>query len=598
MICATTVGFIDLDRSSCAQSIFNSNINVLTIPSGINARVPDDELANQPALAPVVSNLIAGHDAYQRLVQGTLTFGVPIPHVPLNEDPGDNPTGLPINTFFSPSVHGPNLNNVLTEQQMALLGCGPFFESNCELHGIDLLNAEASGLLQSLVGIEGTPNAGLGQPGLDGIFLTADDVTQLANNPFQAQPGTFAFRSFLGANPPVCTRFENDQLFVLPGCRGPGPDGIGGTPDDDPGYDILQDGSLVGLHPFFDPDSFVPSDPLMRTFCELAGGGTCQASALDQRFATEMGALSFNLVMVLVAFSSPPEAVDTDGDGVPDFDTDVNGDGRPDSEFIALDEFDPNRPYREDGCSFALPGACGNITALGEVMGVGRNTIRAGGNGAFGRRDFLWHGGTELILRFDKRNVLGFSMDFVEDATKTNWGVEFTWIPNIPTHNNDEFDGISETDQFSLTIAVDRPTFINFLNQNRTFFITTQWFTGYTKDYEKGMPSLGPWSVLAILNVSTGYFQDRLLPAVTFVYDFRSNSGAVLPSLGYRFTENFSATFGLAIFSGRTERRTAPLTPNFPGNRVGKGAYSSHVDRGLSQIRERDEIFLRVKYAF
>jgi hypothetical protein len=31
---------------------------------------------------------------------------------------------------------------------------------------------------------------------------------------------------------------------------------------------------------------------------------------------------------------------------------------------------------------------------------------------------------------------------------------------------------------------------------------------------------------------------------------------------------------------------------------VGKGAYSSHVDRGLSLIRERDEVFLRVRYTF
>ena len=73
---------------------------------------------------------------------------------------------------------------------------------------------------------------------------------------------------------------------------------------------------------------------------------------------------------------------------------------------------------------------------------------------------------------------------------------------------------------------------------------------------------------------------------------------AVLPSVAYRFTENFSATFGLALFSGRNERRTAALTPVLPGNRVGKGAYSAHVDRGLSLIRERDEIFLRIRYTF
>jgi hypothetical protein len=317
-----------------------------------------------------------------------------------------------------------------------------------------------------------------------------------------------------------------------------------------------------------------------------------------------MAVLSWNAVMALVALSSPPEFADLDGDGTIDMtpggpdDTDRNGDGWADSEFIAQDEFDITDPFRSDGCSYAKPGLCGNVRSIGSVTGVGRRVLRAGGNGEYGRRDFVWQGGQDVALRFNKRNVLGFSMDFAEDVTKTNWGMEFTWIPNLPTGDNGEFDGISETDQFNLTIAVDRPTFINFLNQNRTFFITSQWFMRYTKDYNKDMPGQGPWSALAILNVSSGYFQDRLLPGVTFVYDFRSNSGAALPSVGYRFTENFSATFGLALFSGSTERRTAPLTPVSLGNRVGKGAYSSHVDRGLSLIRERDEVFLRVRYTF
>ena len=54
--------------------------------------------------------------------------------------------------------------------------------------------------------------------------------------------------------------------------------------------------------------------------------------------------------------------------------------------------------------------------------------IRAGGNGRFGRRDFQWHDGTPLAVRFEKRNVLGFSMDFAEDVTKSNWSLEATWI--------------------------------------------------------------------------------------------------------------------------------------------------------------------------
>jgi hypothetical protein len=82
------------------------------------------------------------------------------------------------------------------------------------------------------------------------------------------------------------------------------------------------------------------------------------------------------------------------------------------------------------------------------------------------------------------------------------------------------------------------------------------------------------------------------------VYDFQSNSGAALPSVTYRFTENFSTTFGMAGFFGRYEKKKAPLwTPGLV-NRVGNGAYKSFVENGLSAVRERDEFYLRIRYTF
>ena len=45
--------------------------------------------------------------------------------------------------------------------------------------------------------------------------------------------------------------------------------------------------------------------------------------------------------------------------------------------------------------------------------------------------DFLWHGGGEARLFYPKRNILGFSFDFAEDVTKTNWGVELTWVDDV-----------------------------------------------------------------------------------------------------------------------------------------------------------------------
>jgi hypothetical protein len=265
---------------------------------------------------------------------------------------------------------------------------------------------------------------------------------------------------------------------------------------------------------------------------------------------------------------------------------------------IKTDDFDPNDPFRKGGCSFAQPAFCSNVAAYQSITGAQRNVVVAGGNGFFGRRDFIWHGGGDLVLRYEKRNVLGFSMDFAEDVTKSNWSFEFTWIEGLPATNNDSFNATTKADSFNVTVSVDRPTFINFLNQNRTFFFNSQWFFQYVDDYVKGFTSNGPWNMLATFTVSTGYFQDRLLPSVTFVYDFRSNSGAVLPEVTYRFTENFSASFGLAGFFGRYEKKEAPLFSSSIDNRVGRGAYKSYVENGLSAVRERDEAYLRIRYTF
>ena len=116
-------------------------------------------------------------------------------------------------------------------------------------------------------------------------------------------------------------------------------------------------------------------------------------------------------------------------------------------------------------------------------------------------------------------------LDFGEDTTKSNWGVEFTWVAKQNFFNNNEFsDGITQSDVLNLTVSVDRPTFINFLNANRTFFINSQWFFQYITNYKDGFAGNGPLNVLFTVAIFTGYFQDRLNPQFVTVYNFDPKS--------------------------------------------------------------------------
>jgi hypothetical protein len=319
----------------------------------------------------------------------------------------------------------------LSDQQEALLGCGPFYGTDCDVDGIDLFHTEESVLLQALPGF--------------------------------------------GRNP-VATRFVRGQQVLLPGAR----------VLEDPGYDVLEDGTP------------------------------------PPGYASEMAALSANFVKALAVL------------GVAEGDAD---------------------------CDLAELSTCAVVRALAALTGSTRRDVRAGGNPIYGRRDFSWHGGGEAAIVSPKRNVLGLSVDFAEDLFLTSSALEFTWIHDAPFASNRADDLLQEADVLNLTLSVDRPTFIRFLNQDRTFFFNTQIFLRYLVGHDSSFDVNGRLSALGTFTVLTGYSQDRLLPGFTWVHDVRSTSGALVGQITYRFSESFSATAGVLAFYGQPEGNRLPLHP-------------------------------------
>jgi len=301
-------------------------------------------------------------------------------------------------------------------------------------------------------------------------------------------------------------------------------------------------------------------------------------------FQSEAAAVSWNILMLLVASSCNEELDDRE------LDLDC-------FDYRVVDGVD--RSYLSTRCSFAAPHLCRNTKGFLALAGTMSRRVEAAGNGRYGRRTFSWHGGQEVVLRYQRRNVLGFSSDFAEDMTKTNWGMEFTWIGKSPFADAAEFDGITRQETLNLTLSVDRPTFINFLNANRTFFFNSQWFFQYQTKHRETFSANGPWNVLFTTAIQTGYYQDRLQPELITVYDFNSRSGAILPSIGYRFTDAFSIRWGFLVFFGRTELEELPVNPiSPPANRADPNAYQVPVENALSLVRDRDEVFFRLRYTF
>ncbi len=437
----------------------------------------------------VVAEILAGSATGNLVLVGTLfQLGLPTDSaslIALNRDPNDGPRGG--------GTLGGSLSFVLTDEQEALLGCGPFYETDCDTDGIDFFNAEASALVQSFPGFERNP---------------------------------------------IGTRWANGRQVVLPGARGP----------DDPDYDALVDGCVEPGPPGCNDGDF---------------GRVGDARALldpdtGEPFPNELGALSQNFATTVAV--------------------------------LGIAEGD-------DECDLDELATCAGVRAIIGLTGSRRRNVKVGGNGTYGRRDWGWHGGGEARISYPKRNVLGFSMDFADDWTKSTWSAEFTWISGGTWGSNTARDLTQSADVLNLTISADRPTFINFLNANRTFFFNTQWFFRYIPSHDSSFDTNGPLSVLATLAITTGYFQDRLLPSVVLVHDFRSASGGAIWQATYRFSEAFSATIGAINFYGRPQNNRMPKHPiALPDTQTDFGSRTRY--EGLSAIEERDELFLRLRYTF
>jgi hypothetical protein len=589
-ICAGTVGVAPaVDASACAFTLFNSPNAPLGVPfSTVFATIVGGTVSGAgrfnillgetpftPGGAQVIQPILlaqfgpAGTNTLFPYPASPLITASPL--VQLNYDGAtDNPV-LPI-------VPLQVFSTFTTDQQEALWGCGTFYTTSCEAQGFDLANMEASVTLQSFTWFEGTffetswdtTRADLPQPGTVDAVLQGTGVPGNVDITDRKHLAKYGLRPGDVGTGSVAVRYEDDNgvdddgdgrikdLFILPGAR----------------YDpaafaaalAVLPGGIGAVSPYL-AAHFAQHDPTVDGTV-----GDRIHPFTGQVWASEMAIASWNFLMLAAGLG----AADS-----------------PASRYT----LDRNQPLAIGRCSFRQPQFCSFVSGLNAQARNTHSSIRAGGNGKFGRRNLVWQSVGDLALAYEKRNILGFSMDFAEDTTKSSWGVEFTHVNDTLTADNGEYDGLRDVDEYNLTLSVDRPTFINFLNANRTFFINSQLFTSYLQGYEKTMLRDGPWTFLLLLNMNTGYFQDRFLVSSAIVYDFRSNSGAFLPSVQYRFTENFSLTLGAAVLAGHWERREMGVN-QFSAQSENNLTDTIFVENGISPARDLDNFFLRLRYTY
>ena len=153
-----------------------------------------------------------------------------------------------------------------------------------------------------------------------------------------------------------------------------------------------------------------------------------------------------------------------------------------------------------------------------------------------------------------------------------------------PSASNDVALASQEGDAYNLTISVDRPTFVNFLNANRTFFMNAQLFLGYLPDYNQSYTSTAR---------STRSAPSRSRPATSRTACCpRSRSsttsarvGGVLPQVTYRINQDFSVPSAWRS-SGSPRSPTCRSSSSLPRTSAGPSA-RGRATRALRDRRAR-----------
>ncbi len=222
-------------------------------------------------------------------------------------------------------------------------------------------------------------------------------------------------------------------------------------------------------------------------------------------------------------------------------------------------------------------------------------------------------GQTEIVYK--KNNTTGLAVDYFEDFTGIVFRLESSFTVDELVNNTKKIDFVDDTNVMRFSLGMDRPTFIKFLNPNRTFFLSGQifhtWLINHDGSNTRGMlTDQNTW--IFTFFAQGQYMRDRLTPQGFIVWDQQSNGWIAGSQIQYLFNNNWSAAIGGNFqWSGRRNERhdngaftSFVRPPDVPGTAQGgrgvpiQRTFFGDAQNGATCCRKNDEVFFRLQYQF
>lgn len=282
--------------------------------------------------------------------------------------------------------------------------------------------------------------------------------------------------------------------------------------------------------------------------------------------------------------------------------------------------------YQGTGFSLNALSYRSQLPSLRNLYGKGIQTI----NGFTGQSQL-----SPYILAFDidfpRVNLIGASMDIQAESIASTFRLETAVTHGEEFANTSRPEMYSKSKVWRYVIGWDRPTFIPFLNDNRTFLLSAQLFGQHLLDHEE---TNGPWGKIgmpdwernhiATLLIKGWYQNDRVSPQVIMAHDFKAKSSVIAPSVEWLPSDNLKITVGAnykfgdgaqqysdardinpwAPFTGLqglpagSVRPGGPVGSNFPLGLTGFEPLGRFRAGPIGMANKENEISIAIRYKF
>lgn len=187
-------------------------------------------------------------------------------------------------------------------------------------------------------------------------------------------------------------------------------------------------------------------------------------------------------------------------------------------------------------------------------------------------------------VHFPRVLLVGTSADFYVDKIKSAFRVEFAYTDGEEFADTSKVRLFSESDVIRWVVGWDRPTYIRFLNPNRTFLLSGQVFGQHLLDHDRGLNpanserladgrtlvGAGPvrgfrdpvggqvgfqdweYNFIGTFLIQGFYANDRIQPRFITAYDIRAQAGVIGPAVDWLINDNWRMTFGANVKFGRS----------------------------------------------